>query len=81
MTEKKFLATAQNAAREAGLPEDRIILIGDEEDDSGTFKHFRSLKKEGVSRPVVLDPKTDLAYIVYSSGTSSLQREFYETSL
>jgi 4-coumarate--CoA ligase len=71
------LATARKAAREVGLSEDQIILIGDEEDESGKFRHFRRLpgfrvvsRNERVARPVELDPKNDLAYLVYSSGTT-----------
>ena len=30
VTQKPFLAVAQEAAKQAGIPEDRIILIGDD---------------------------------------------------
>ena len=73
MTQKAFLQVAQEAAERAGIPVNRIILLGEEKDESMRFKHFRSiLNVAGTSkyRRTKLDPKKDLAFIVYSSGTT-----------
>lgn len=73
VTQKALLRIAQEAAERAGIPVNRIILLGDEKDESMTFKHFRSiLNAAGTSRyrRTKLDPKKDLAFIVYSSGTT-----------
>lgn len=73
VTQKKFLAIAQEAAKKIGIPEDRIILIGDERDRSEKFKHFQSIHKtveNSKHRRSRLDPKKDLAFLVYSSGTT-----------
>lgn len=71
-TQLPCLATAKAAAQRVGVPEDRIILIGDERDQSRKFKHFTSIKTTSVvtqfRRPRI-DPAKDLAYLVYSSGT------------
>ena len=72
-TQKSFLGIARKAAEEAGIPEDRIILLGDEKDQSGRFKHFSSIRNiAGTSRyrRTKIKPKEDLAFLVYSSGTT-----------
>ncbi|KAG7007251.1 4-coumarate--coA ligase 1 [Physcia stellaris] len=73
VTQKPFLVVAQDAARRVGIPEDRIILIGDERDEARRFKHFTAIRNlAGTSRyrRTKLDPKKDLAFLVYSSGTT-----------
>lgn len=73
VTQKPFLAVAQEAARQIGIPEDRIILIGDERDESRRFKHFtaiRNLARRNRYWRTKLNPKKDLAFLVYSSGTT-----------
>ena len=73
VTQKPFLVVAQDAARRVGIPEDRIALIGDERDESRRFKHFTAIRNlAGTSRyrRTKLDPKKDLAFLVYSSGTT-----------
>ena len=73
VTQKPFLSIARDAAKQAGIPEDRIILIGDERDESVKFKHFTAIRNlAGTSRyrRTKLDPKKDLAFLVYSSGTT-----------
>lgn len=72
-TQKPFLKIALEAAQQAGLPEDRIILMGDEKDESGRFKHFSSIRNiAGTNRyrRTKASPKEDLAFLVYSSGTT-----------
>ena len=73
VTQKPFLAVAQETAKRVGIPEDRIILIGDERDESRRFKHFTAIRNlAGTSRyrRTKLNPKKDLAFLVYSSGTT-----------
>lgn len=73
VTQKSLLSIAIGAAKHVGIPEDRIILIGDERDETLRFKHFRSIRNlAGTSRyrRTKVDPKEDLAFLVYSSGTT-----------
>lgn len=73
VTQKALLPIALEAAKQAGVPEDRIILIGDERDESVRYKHFQSIRNiAGTNRyrRTKLDPKKDLAFLVYSSGTT-----------
>lgn len=72
-TQKPFLKVAVEAATQAGIPEDRIILIGDEKDESTRIKHFssiRNLANTNFLRRTKAHPKNDLAFLVYSSGTT-----------
>ena len=71
VTQKAFLQSATEACKKVGIPEDRIILLGDERDLR--YKHFTSIKNiSGVNRArrAKIDPKKDLAFLVYSSGTT-----------
>lgn len=73
VTQKPFLRVAVKAAMQTGIPEDRIILMGDEKDESMRFKHFLSIRNlAGTSRyrRTKAHPKNDLAFLVYSSGTT-----------
>ena len=73
ITQKPFLKVALQAAIQVGIPEDRIILIGDEKDETHKFKHFTSIRNAaGTSRyrRSKIDPQKDLAFLVYSSGTT-----------
>ncbi|CAD6577514.1 MAG: hypothetical protein ASARMPREDX12_008381 [Alectoria sarmentosa] len=72
-TQKPFLKVAVEAATLAGIPQDRIILMGDEKDESMRFKHFSSIRNiAGTNRyrRTKAHPKNDLAFLVYSSGTT-----------
>lgn len=79
VTQWLYLEVVQAAARKVGLPEDRIILIGDKPQSShGSFRHFTDINDGQVS-PVnvsrsVADPATDTAFLVYSSGTTGLPK-------
>ena len=71
------MKVATEAAKQAGIPNDRIILIGDHRDASNVFKHFTSIvNTAGTSRyrRTKVDPKKDLAFLVYSSGTTGLPK-------
>ncbi|PVH85742.1 4-coumarate-CoA ligase-like protein [Cadophora sp. DSE1049] len=72
-TQKPFLKIAQEACKKVGIDEDRIILIGDEKDETARFKHFTNIRNiSGATRfrKAKIDPKKDLAFLVYSSGTT-----------
>lgn len=72
-TQKPFLKTALEAAKQAGISEDKIILMGDDKDESRRYKHFSSIRNiAGTNRyrRTKANPKEDLAFLVYSSGTT-----------
>ncbi|KAL8958844.1 MAG: hypothetical protein Q9193_004178 [Seirophora villosa] len=72
-TQKTLLPTAIEAAKQLGIPEDRILLLGDDRDATMRFKHFRSIRNLSGSsryRKAKIDPDNDLAFLVYSSGTT-----------
>ncbi len=76
-TQRPLLPVARAAAKAAGLPEDRIILLGEERDSDMKFKHFTSIRKTaGTSRyrRRKLNPDKDLAFLAYSSGTTGLPK-------
>ena len=73
VTQTPLLPVALEAAKQAGISHDRIILLGDERDPSMKFKYFTSIRNiAGTSRyrRTKLKPKADLAFLVYSSGTT-----------
>ncbi|KAF2090520.1 4-coumarate-CoA ligase-like protein [Saccharata proteae CBS 121410] len=73
VTQLPFIATATKAAKMAGIPENRIIVMGDARDAEGRVKHFTSIRNiSGVSRfrRAKINPAEDLAFLVYSSGTT-----------
>ncbi|KAG5916237.1 hypothetical protein E4U42_007743 [Claviceps africana] len=77
VTQTSFLKTAVAAAQKARIPLDRVILMGDGKDESGKHRHWRDVTAKGAwrqPRKAVLDPKKDLAYLVYSSGTTGLPK-------
>lgn len=77
ITTKQFLSSAKKAAEQSGIPEDRILLMGAERDESHTVKHWTNIRKASRSshyRRRKLDPEKDLAFLVYSSGTTGLPK-------
>ncbi|KAJ5112880.1 hypothetical protein N7456_001414 [Penicillium angulare] len=76
-TSKSCLSTVTAAAQKIGLCLDRIILLGDERDPDGQFQHFDQIAAPPVSphiSRVSVNPLTDLAFLVYSSGTTGLPK-------
>ncbi|KAI9857818.1 MAG: hypothetical protein M1813_008069 [Trichoglossum hirsutum] len=78
VTQKPFLDIARKAAAKVGLREDRIILLGDLRDPTGRFKHFSTMvdnssRTQGLQR-TILSGDGDLAFLVYSSGTTGLPK-------
>lgn len=78
ITQKPFLDTATKAAKNAGIPAERIILLGDGRDETAKYKHFSNVRNmAGTSRFRRSKPKDndkELAFIVYSSGTTGLPK-------
>ncbi|KAH8885249.1 acetyl-CoA synthetase-like protein [Thozetella sp. PMI_491] len=79
ITQLPLAEVALAAAREAGIPEERIILIGDQHDgdDKGRFRHFTSIRSTsytGHYAKTKINPKKDLAFLVYSSGTTGMPK-------
>ncbi|KAL4807169.1 hypothetical protein BDV18DRAFT_113735 [Aspergillus unguis] len=77
VTQLAVLDVARAAAEEVGISEDRIILVGDERDPQAKFKHFTSIRNiSGATRfrRSKIDPVKDLAFLVYSSGTTGVPK-------
>ncbi|KAJ5355954.1 hypothetical protein N7517_010563 [Penicillium concentricum] len=74
VTQLACLEVATKAAQIAGIPKDRIILIGDLSDTTSKFKHFslyNDMRFEGpMCQKPLIDAKTDLGLLAYSSGTT-----------
>lgn len=78
VTQPALLDTAREAARHAELSEDGVILMGSQEVDQAIgARHFSSLKGykpsseiQPSTRLVSIDPRNDLSFLVYSSGTT-----------
>ncbi|KAJ5407877.1 hypothetical protein N7509_001760 [Penicillium cosmopolitanum] len=78
-TFKSLLPVVTAAAEKLGISPQRIILLGDERDPSSRFKHFDQIARPKSAllddRPrEILDPDRDLAFLVYSSGTTGLPK-------
>lgn len=75
-TQLPMVPIALEAAKEAGIPKDRIILLGDQRDAKAEFKHFTSIKNiSGATRFRRTKSKPDdVAFIVFSSGTTGLPK-------
>ena len=75
VTQVSSLETAKKAAKKVGISEDRIILIGSTKNP--TVKHFTSIgSSSGASKyhRTKIEPRIDLAFLVYSSGTTGLPK-------
>ncbi|RDW76943.1 hypothetical protein BP6252_04996 [Coleophoma cylindrospora] len=74
-TQKEFIDQACEAAKLVGIAPDRIILIGNQGEKS-QFSHFTEICKLGkrqgerLLKCTISNPKHDLAFLVYSSGTT-----------
>jgi 4-coumarate--CoA ligase len=70
-THKSLLPTVCLAAKRIGLDESKIFLMGDEEDGRSTpFKHFSTICSPVPLEKSIVDPKNDVAFLIYSSGTT-----------
>ena len=78
-TQLPLLATAREAAEAAGIPPERILLVGDARDGdaTGRVRHYSALRSTaycGRYAPARIRPREDLAFLVYSSGTTGLPK-------
>lgn len=76
-TQASVLPVAMAAAKKVGIPEDHIILIGDERDPQARCKHFtsvRNISRATRYRKQKITPESDLAFLVYSSGTTGVPK-------
>lgn len=75
VTLAELLPTATKAAEAAGIPKDRIILMGDKK--SPDYKHWKDISDPSISvkwRRTKIQPEKDIAFLVYSSGTTGLPK-------
>lgn len=73
VTQLPFIKNAQEAAKRVGIPLDKVIIIGDQRDSTHKVKHFTSIVNTSGSakfRRTKAKPNEDLAFLVYSSGTT-----------
>ena len=73
VTQMPYIKAAREAAKKVGIPMDKVITIGDERDPSHMAKHFTSIRNTAGSarfRRTKANPGEDLAFLVYSSGTT-----------
>ncbi|KOS19029.1 4-coumarate--CoA ligase 2 [Escovopsis weberi] len=77
LTQMPHLPVALRAAALAGLPAEKVLLLGDERDTTGRHRHWTEITAKGApvepTRPTI-DPKKDLAYLIYSSGTTGMPK-------
>jgi len=77
VTQLPYLKTALEAAKRVGIPEDRIILLGDARDPQRKFKHFSQIISTNFPnrfKKAKINPQNDLVFLVYSSGTTGLPK-------
>ena len=79
VTQLPMLPVVREAAATIGISDDRIILLGDGRDPVGRVQHFTEIKPTGFlgalnQGQTRVDPQKDLAFLVYSSGTTGLPK-------
>lgn len=77
VTQWAHIDTARKAAEKVGIDPENIILIGDKRDPEGRHKHFTSVRNTSGAtryRKAKINPSKDLAFLVYSSGTTGLPK-------
>lgn len=77
ITTLSFLPNALKAAKKVGIPSDRVLLLGEQRDKEHRVKHWTNIRKTSGAlryRRRKADPDKDLAFLVYSSGTTGLPK-------
>lgn len=76
VTVKSLLKIALEATKRVGIPNDRVIILGAEKDDTHLVKHWKNIRKtSGALRYRRKKSKPeDLAFLAYSSGTTGLPK-------
>ncbi|KIW87279.1 uncharacterized protein Z519_12182 [Cladophialophora bantiana CBS 173.52] len=72
-TQYHCLQTAREACKTVGISEDCIVLLGQQRDPTGRVQHYTSIRNTSGAtryRRNKILPKTDIAFLVYSSGTT-----------
>ena len=72
-----FLDVVIKACAKVGIPNDKIVLMGDQRHPTAKFKHFTSIRNlSGAARysKTKVNAEKDLAFLVYSSGTTGLPK-------
>ncbi|KAJ5174152.1 uncharacterized protein N7482_000029 [Penicillium canariense] len=71
VTHISVLDTAREACAQVGIPEGNILLLGMENQSPSHFTHWKAIKDTtGANAPAKISPKVDVAFLVYSSGTT-----------
>ncbi|EXJ94481.1 hypothetical protein A1O1_02877 [Capronia coronata CBS 617.96] len=73
VTQFQLLNTVKQACGLAGLGEESIVLLGEQRDPSGRIPHYTAVRNiSGATRyrAAKIQPRQDLAFLVYSSGTT-----------
>lgn len=76
-TQLEYLDKVKAACSEVGLAHDQIILLGDKRDPNGLIKHWTSVRNTSGNsryRQAKVSPRTDVAFLVYSSGTTGIPK-------
>jgi 4-coumarate--CoA ligase len=75
-TQRHLLPVALKAASEAGIPKEKVVLIGDEQERGlGYWRDFLVGEgEEGGEGKEEVNCEKDLAFLVYSSGTTGLPK-------
>ena len=76
-TQAEVLPLVREAAKRVGIPESRILILGDTKVPG--FTHLRELKNMShrevkLTRRPKFEPEKDIAFLVYSSGTTGLPK-------
>jgi 4-coumarate--CoA ligase len=72
-TQIELVGHVKAACEMAGLPEDCVILLGNGSDPQGRTKHWTNVRNISGAQRVrraKINPMTDVAFLVYSSGTT-----------
>jgi 4-coumarate--CoA ligase len=73
VTQLSLIGVAAEAAKRAGIPESNIWILGNDKDTTRKYKHFTNIADiSGTNRwrRYKIVPDQDLAFLVYSSGTT-----------